>query len=153
MTGGQASSSLRFIHDLFTISCVCVQNPHHLDRILANYSTCVCSVPSRKINTWIPIFRHRSFAMPAGALLMSNCFHNVELSKRACSGKRMLTRRNLYIHRIPGLSYSPISPIFYIPPMFPTTLSTAFFNRWDSFTTRSLSSSAHSARKVAISAT
>ena len=66
------------------------------------------------------IFRHRSFAMPAGALSMSNCFHNAELSKRACSSRRMPTHRNLYIHYIPGrLSYSPISPIFlystYIP--------------------------------------
>lgn len=61
-----------------------------------------------------------SSAMPAGALSMSNCFHNVELSKRTCSSRRMLSHRNLYIHHIPGrLSYSPISPIFLYPTYVP----------------------------------
>ena len=93
--------------------------------------------------------------MPVVALSISNCFHNVEPSRKRCSSARMLLIHRNYIYSLYTRSYLLIQLYLPIhnPFMFPATLSTAFFNRWDSSTTRSLSSSAHSAMNVVVSAT
>lgn len=52
-----------------------------------------------------------------------------------------------------AISYNILSSHCHSPSIFPATASTASFNLNDSFTTKSLSSSPHSAMNVAVSAT
>ena len=155
MTGGQASSSLRFIHDLFTISCVCVQNLHHLDRILAHYSTYVCHLPSRKIHYWTHVFSDTVHSQCLRAPCQCPIAFTMQSYRRehAPAGECRLIGIYIFIIYQVVLVIHLYHLFFYIPLIFPATLSTAFFNCWDSFTTRSLSSSAHSARNVVVSAT
>jgi len=57
----------------------------------------VCCHIDLNSNSSFVICRPHSSAMPAGAQSMSNCFHNVELSRKRCSSVKILLIYRNYI--------------------------------------------------------
>ena len=88
--------------------------------------------------------------------MLQPCMHfnfcNLPLQHISVTG-HILHLMNVLKHHSSTMVVDPYTLLFHNPLIFPATLSTVFFSRWDSFTTRSLSSSAHSVMNVVVSAT